>query len=180
MKRIISMATAAFCAATLFSVGSAHAQNDDMPVINNYHIFPNQIVGQTCLENPDNKEIKCAILDTEKVLVPVAQIDVRTHGGRDIYIQFCAKAEDPVFNGFKCQATVDGEMADPGSLDPLEQVSDGTNGVSIYEFCLTWFGETKGVGRHDITEVDVSCEAKATDTDMPVRIDSSVTAVFSR
>ena len=180
MKPLFLMAMAAFCIAAFAVIAPAMAQNNDMPVINNYQIFPSQIVGQTCLENQQNKEIKCAILETEKVLVPVAQLDVLTHGGRDIYIQFCAKAEDPEFNGFKCQATVDGEPADPGSLDPLEQISDGTNGVSIYEFCLTWFGETTGVGKNDITEVDVECEAKATDTDNPVRIDSSVTAVFSK
>ena len=180
MMRLFSMAVAASCIAAFSFMAPAKAQNDDMPVINNYQIYPSQIVGQTCVENPNDKEVKCAVLETEKVLVSVAQLDVLTHGGRDIYIQFCAKAEDPEFNGFKCQATVDGEVADPGSLDPLEQISDGTNGVSIYEFCLTWFGETVGVGKNDVTEVDVECEAKVTDTDNPVRIDSSVTAVFSR
>jgi len=147
----------------------------------NYQIFPSQIVGQTCLENQQNKEIKCAILDTKNDLVPVAQLDLQTHGGRDLLIQFCAKVEDPNFTGLKCQATVDGAVAEPGSVDPLEQ-DPNVAAVSIYVFCLSWFGETTGLGKNDITEVDVECEAKE-NVPMggdPVRIDSATTSVFAK
>lgn len=180
MKRLIVTAMATLCAAALFSVASAHAQN---PEIFNYQIFPTQIVGQTCLENQQNKEIKCAVLDTKEQLKSVAQLDVKTHGSRDILIQFCAKVEDPHYTGLKCQATVDGAMAQPGSVDPLEQ-DPTVAAVSIYVFCLSWFGETTGLGKNDITEVDVGCEAKADAPTMnaadAVRIDSATTAVFSK
>ena len=123
---------------------SVYAQE---PEFKNYQIFPTQIVGQTCLENQQNKEIKCA--DLTSSLTAVAMLDVKTHGhgSRDVLIQYCAKVEDPMFQGLKCQALVDDVAAEPGSLDPLEQVTDGTNGVTIYEFCLSWFGETAGTGR---------------------------------
>jgi hypothetical protein len=80
-------------------------------------------------------------------------------------VQYCAKVEDVDFEGFECQATVDGVVAAPGATKPLEQVTGGTptapTGVTIYNFCLSWFGETTGRGKH---QVEVQCAFKDENT----------------
>jgi len=166
----------------LVSVPVSHAQE---PAITDYNIPLPRVTGQTCLENQDNKEIKCAILDEDNPdLVPVAQLEIRSHFSRDVLIQYCAKVEDVDFEGFECEATLDGVVASPGSTKPLEQVT-GTNeagattGVTIYNFCLSWFGEASGRGKH---QIEVQCKFKDENPDVAgqVRFDSSTTSVFSR
>ncbi|MEM7022938.1 MAG: hypothetical protein AAF637_10120 [Pseudomonadota bacterium] len=168
-------------------LGSASAAYAQEPVITDYRIFPTKVTGQTCLENQDNKEIKCAVLmDKSAGFVPVAELEIRSyrHRSRDVMIQYCAKVEDTDFEGFECQATVDGTVASPGATKPLEQVT-GTNadhettGVTIYNFCLSWFGEAEGKGKH---QIEVQCEFKDENTAVAgeVRFDSSTTTVLSR
>lgn len=181
MRLFSTLSLTAFGAALLASVSGAAAQ--DMPTITDYNIFLPKVIGQTCLENQDDKEIKCADLEPgDTGFVPVAQLEIRTHFSRDVLIQYCAKVEDLDFQELECQATVDGTVAAPGAQKPLEQVTgttaDGTaTGVTIYNFCLAWFGQTTGRGKH---AVDVECERKNDDEDTMVRIDSSTTSVFAR
>lgn len=174
--RLFSVLPIAAIGAALFAfMASANAQ-DPGSEVTDYTIFPSQITGQTCLENQQNKDLKCLILEsTDTDFEKVAQLDVPTHGSRDVLVQFCAKVEDENNQGLECQALVDGVVAEPGAIRPTENEMD-----MIYVFCMSWFGETAGTGKNDIVEVDVECKRKSNDDMTVVNINSSTTSIFSK
>jgi hypothetical protein len=176
MRLFSPLLVAAFGAALFTSMASANAQ-DPGSEVTDYSIFPSQVIGQTCLENQANKDEKCLTLDSTEVDVyeKVAQLDVPTHGSRDVLIQFCAKVEDEDFQELECQALVDGVVAEPGSIKPTENPND-----MIYVFCMSWFGETAGTGKNDVVEVDVECKRKGDEANTEVNINLSTTSVFSK
>ena len=176
MRLFSPLLVAAFGAALFTSMASANAQDAGF-VVTDYNIFPSQIIGQTCVEDPDDKDLKCLILDDTEagIYMNVAQLDVPTHGSRDLLIQFCAKVEDENFQELECQALVDGVVAEPGAIKPTENPND-----MIYVFCMSWFGETAGTGKNDVVEVDVECKRKGDEANTEVNINSSTTSVFSK
>lgn len=160
MKPLAMLQNMGLVGALVAFTSLANAQ-DDGPVVEDFSIFPAQITGQTCVEDPDNKEIKCTTLET-KDFVTVAALDVSAPGGSDVMTQFCAKVEDnnqPQL-GLECQAVVDdGDPSAPGAIRPNEDADE-----EIYWFCMTWFGRTSGVANGHAT-VDIECKLKNEPTD---------------
>ena len=146
-------------------MGSANAGDDepmvgDGPIKEDFSIFPTRVTGQTCVEDPDNKEIKCSTL-VSKDLVTVAEIDVMFPSGSDVNSQFCAKVEDnnqPQL-GLECQVVFDNDSENPlapGGIQPNEDADE-----EIYWFCMSWFGTALNTNM----TVDVQCRLKNEPTD---------------
>lgn len=176
MRLFSVLPTAAFAAAFLAATGPAAAQNGDLPVVEDFAIFPTQIIGQTCVESAD-KETKCATLtaDDAGMFITVATLAVPTHGSRDLAVQFCAKVEDEMFQELECQAVVDGgDPAPPGAIKPTENPND-----TIYTFCFLWLDDTAGIGK-GLTTVEVQCSRKEDNMEAELNINDYSVSVFAK
>ena len=161
MKVLSRLLLAGACALLLAPVSVSYAQDT---ILENWNIKPNRITAQTCMENIK----KCGLLDPDEDTV-VSELSVRAIGGRDMRIDYCAKVQDPVPVGAKCEAVVNGNVAAPGGLRLSKLDTD-------YSKCLSWFATAKGKGRRS-NSVVIQCKAEGGDPG-DVDISESATSVF--
>ncbi|MEM8661826.1 MAG: hypothetical protein AAGF35_13155 [Pseudomonadota bacterium] len=173
-KTLSITAAAALGAVLMFGSALASAQVERTEFL----IIPKRIIGQTCVEDPNNKENKCLSLQPSdaNMLMPVSDFFAPLLGDQDIVVQFCAKVEDEDAQELECQVDIDSEQAIPGSLKPNENANN-----KIYSFCFNWVGKSAGTREiRSLTQIEVLCERKDNDDNTEVNINDYTVTVFGR